>query len=471
MKNLETVQWVDMVFGQCDLGDPRRLARLKDYAARQSEAPTASTFGACEGDVAATEGAYRFLRNKAVKAKNIDRGVALSTVELCKGRKTLLAIQDSTSVALAHVPLRDGLKEKGCPTGFMVHSTLMADGDTGEVIGLIDQVRWIRPKDRPDKSMRKERNYEDKESFRWEESSRRVAELLVDASNAITVCDREADIFDYLQYHLDNNSRFVMRASQDRALEKGVKLWQKMEDLPVVGYREIKIAQRGPWKPEFEKTREGRKARSARLELRAGVITLPFPSRQEIKESITVNVVYVKELNPPDGREPLIWRLFTSEPVDTLALVSRVVGFYEQRWLIEEFHKCWKVGCRLEERPFQSLDAVETLIAITAPIGARLLQFQCMADVSPDAPANKMLTLEELECLHAMTKPGTPMPKAPPTNKEVYHTIAKLGGWMDTKRTGRVGWQAIWKGWSRFQDRFFGWKLAKTAAGPSALYL
>src|SRR3989338_3566589 len=324
MKNLETVQWVDMVFGQCDLGDPRRLARLKDYAARQSEAPTASTFGACEGDVAATEGAYRFLRNKAVKAKNIDRGVALSTVELCKGRKTLLAIQDSTSVALAHVPLRDGLKEKGCPAGFMVHSTLMADGDTGEVIGLIDQVRWIRPKDRPDKSMRKERNYEDKESFRWEESSRRVAELLVDASNAITVCDREADIFDYLQYHLDNNSRFVMRASQDRALEKGVKLWQKMEDLPVAGYREIKIAQRGPWKPEFEKTREGRKARSARLELRAGVITLPFPSRQEIKESITVNVVYVKELNPPDGREPLIWRLFTSEPVDTLALVSRV---------------------------------------------------------------------------------------------------------------------------------------------------
>jgi hypothetical protein len=35
-------------------------------------------------------------------------------------------------------------------------------------------------------------------------------------------------------------------------------------------------------------------------------------------------------------------------PVTTLEDALRVVGFYQQRWLIEEFHKALKTGCRLE---------------------------------------------------------------------------------------------------------------------------
>jgi len=26
----------------------------------------------------------------------------------------------------------------------------------------------------------------------------------------------------------------------------------------------------------------------------------------------------------------------------------------------------------------------------------------------------------------------------------------RLGGWYDTKRTGRIGWQTLWHGWELF---------------------
>ena len=40
-----------------------------------------------------------------------------------------------------------------------------------------------------------------------------------------------------------------------------------------------------------------------------------------------------------------------------------------------------------------------------------------------------------------------------PTLRWAYEPIAKLGGWTDTKRTGRAGWDTMWHGWFRFQER------------------
>ncbi|MBI4568194.1 MAG: hypothetical protein HY719_07340 [Planctomycetes bacterium] len=42
-------------------------------------------------------------------------------------------------------------------------------------------------------------------------------------------------------------------------------------------------------------------------------------------------------------------------------------------------------------------------------------------------------------------------------------TLAALGGWKDTKRTGRVGWEALWRGWDRLQERVTGYRVALAA--------
>ncbi len=463
MNTIETTQWAEEIFGKCNLGDPRRVTRLVNYAAKQAAAPGASTFGSCEGDMAASEGAYRFLRNDNVEPKDIDNGVARATVAQCLRKNVVLAIQDTTGVEVAHVPLRAQLKDEGCPTGFLVHSSLMVDGETGVPIGLINQMRWIREKERAGKETRRQRNYEEKESYRWEVASRRMVALMGDASNVITLADREADIFEFLHYHQENRLRYVVRVSHERILASGETLWSHLEKMPMLGYRQIEIGQRGPWRPAFEKNeRPGRKARVATLEIRAGQMTLPQPKRSKSSSPVIVNVVYIKEIDVPEGSEPLEWRLFTSEPIDAFESVSLIIKYYGLRWLIEEFHKSWKVGCRLEERVLQSLDAVERFMAISGPIAIRLLQLQLAAYESPDGLCAN-LSEDELQCLSAMPIGGKPPKKGPMSNRDIYYAIAKLGGWMDTKRNGRVGWQSIWKGWARFQDRFEGWRLAKKA--------
>ncbi|HHT9169613.1 TPA: IS4 family transposase, partial [Legionella pneumophila] len=41
-----------------------------------------------------------------------------------------------------------------------------------------------------------------------------------------------------------------------------------------------------------------------------------------------------------------------------------------------------------------------------------------------------------------------------------YKAIAKLGGWTDSKRTGKAAWSTIWKGWFRLQERVEGLRIA-----------
>lgn len=301
MNTIETAQWSELTFGQCNLGDSRLTNRLIDYAKRQADAPGASTMGSCDGNEAASEGAYRFLRNERVNPKDIDKGVFLSTAEQCKGHELLLSIQDTTGVEVSHVPLRKNLSSMGEPSGFLVHTNMMVNAKSGCPIGIIDQQRVVRPnrKDRRDTEKRKKTSYQDKESYRWESSSCQMVELLGDARNVITICDREADLFEFLEYHRRENLRFIVRCSQNRVLASGKMLWDEMKEMPIVGYRQIEIAQRGPWKPAFEKTREGREARTAILEIRSGSVMLPCPKGKDSSEllPISINIVYVTEMS------------------------------------------------------------------------------------------------------------------------------------------------------------------------------
>ena len=43
----------------------------------------------------------------------------------------------------------------------------------------------------------------------------------------------------------------------------------------------------------------------------------------------------------------------------------------------------------------------------------------------------------------------------------VYKAIAKLGGFTDSRRTGIAGWDTLWKGWDKLQERVQGMLMAK----------
>jgi hypothetical protein len=469
-------QWAEQQFSRCELGDVRRTQRLVDYAARQAAQPDASTNAVCAGDDAVAEGTYRWMRNSAIDPKGVDEGPFAATVDACRGRELVLAIQDTTTLTFPHALAAElgsvGGVEGHHVGGVLVHSTLMVDAQSREPLGLIDQERWSRPvarvrskpQRRKTKQDHKKRAYQDKESAKWEQATQRMSSRFGDTNNVLTVCDREADIYDYITYLVEHGQRFVLRAGQDRFLltPKG-HLFELMAQQPVIGTRSVEISQRGAQRgtPKQNK-REARSARTATMSIRKATVKLARPAnRRDGPEAVEIGVVYLRERNAPNGEKPAEWLLLTGEPVAKRAQVERVIGYYECRWLIEEFHKSWKTGCRLEQRRFQSLGNLERFLAVTAPIAVRILQLRTLAQLSPDEPCSSVLSRAHWECLAARVKPGHALPKRPPTLGWATVEIARLGGWRDTKQTGRIGWQALWRGWSTLEALVEGWSLAQ----------
>ena len=459
------------MFGQCELGDLRRTRRAVDVAARQATKPDGSIHQICDGDDAAAEGAYRLLRNSAVKPTALEEGPFEHNAALCKQAPLILAIQDTTTLVYKH-SVAEQLGDLGGGRGFIVHSTLAVNAETQEIIGLLDQQRWSRPASKTKKRKRKKKEkkqlpYEQRESYKWEKASQRIEKRLDSMEQVIQVVDREADIFEYIKERIANSQRYVIRASHDRTLATTEShLWDFMRSRPALGYYEVTIGQRGAQPAELGRTaRAARPARIAKMELRTARnvrLLSPEPRKKRQENSwIEVNVVYAREIGAAAAKEVLEWMIVTSEPVASKKLARTVISYYEQRWLIEEFHKAWKTGCTVEQRRLQTPSNLERLAVITAHVAVRLLQLRCLAYCDPERPCDVLFSQEEWRCLHITTQKSRPLPKTPPSMLWAIQAIAKLGGWRDTKRTGRIGWLSLWRGWERFQERFVGWQHAR----------
>ena len=84
-----------------------------------------------------------------------------------------------------------------------------------------------------------------------------------------------------------------------------------------------------------------------------------------------------------------------------------------------------------------------------------------------DAPGLQSITSRRPRSLGdlASEKPGTILqkrkaPSTAPTIKWALQAVARLAGWTDTKRTGRIGWETLWKGWMKLEDMADGFKVA-----------
>jgi hypothetical protein len=208
--------------------------------------------------------------------------------------------------------------------------------------------------------------------------------------------------------------------------------------------------------------KNGRKAREAVLSVRAGEVVLRSPSDRPHLRPLTVHVVYSLEENPPSGEEELEWMLLTSEPVPDFDAACRILDDYRMRWRVEDFHKAWKTGCKVEERRMQQPEHMERLAVILAFIAVRLLQIGELAREDPKASCEPAFRPQQWRCLWARMEKTTP-PKTPPTIEWARKAVARLGGWSDTKRDGRIGWISFWRGWLRLQDLVEGWELAAAA--------
>jgi len=460
----DSQEWAAYTFGCSKLGDVRRTRRLVDIAARMAHSAGSSLAKSCQGNVAAQLGGYRLMRNPTVEPEAIAEAGFGAAVRLISPDVTLLALEDTTTLSYRHSAVDElgviGTDPGASSRGFLVHSVLLVDADTERTLGLAAQQRWCRDEQAHGKKhQRKKRAYQDKESYKWQRASEQLSlRLGTHMARTISVCDRESDVYEYLDYKLQNGQRFVIRASVDRALSCSAgRLFDVLdENAELLGYKSVEVPQRG-----------GRKARRAKLALSAMRVELRPPARTQGKlgGALEVNAILAHEIDPPDGIQPLCWRLLTSEAIDDVSRLETIVRYYELRWRIEEYHKVWKSGVGVERQRYQRAANLERMLVITAFVAVRLLQLREAMTVETKSGVDgaAILDNEQWRVLWATTE-KTAIPREPPSAGWAFLALARLGGFTDTKRTGRPGWATIWYGWFRLQERVEGYRLAKAAS-------
>jgi len=252
---VDEISWSHEMFGQCDLGDKRRTRRLVDVAARLARHAGSSLAQSCQSEQAAALGGYRLISNDKVEAQAIAESGFEAVAQLCAQHAgDLLAVEDTTTMQYTHAVAAHlglvGSLPKSKQRGYLVHSVLLLGAESERTLGLLEQRRWCRDDACFGKTQaRKHRAYQDKESFKWQQASERMAHRMGKQGMArtISVCDRESDIYDYLRYKLEQGQRFVVRARCDRPLsDQDQSLFAAVKDHGTVLYDStVEIAQRG----------------------------------------------------------------------------------------------------------------------------------------------------------------------------------------------------------------------------------
>jgi hypothetical protein len=176
---------------------------------------------------------------------------------------------------------------------------------------------------------------------------------------------------------------------------------------------------------------------------------------------LTVWVLRVWEIDPPKGQERLEWVLITNEPVRSFADAYRVVGWYECRWIIEEYHKGMKTGCRIESPQFTTEDRLQPALAVLSVVTLTLLQLRD-ASRRADAKTRKATTVINPLYVEVLSQWRHKKIKLAWTVHEFYYALARLGGHQNRKHDHPPGWQVIWEGWKELLPMVTGYDAAKT---------
>ena len=354
---------------------------------------------------------------------------------------TCLVISDTMETDFGIHRQVDGLGPTGDGRGrgFMLQSSLMVQADTREVIGLAGQELFYR-KPRQDPN---ENSYRRTQRARESEVWGRVIDLVGTPAPAVKylhVCDRGADNLEVFCHCREQQSGWVIRATQLKRRGKtpdgrSVKLNDWLAAQPVLGTYELLVRATGK-----------DKARTARLEIRAAPFVLITPKRKTAylrkigPQQIAGWVVEAREINPPKGATAVRWVLHTSETVNTFEQAWQILEYYEARWLIEEFHKCLKTGCRLESRLYETAARLEALAGMLSVLAVRLLQMKSVARRQPQLPAEHIVPKAWLEMLRAIRQ------RPIHTIRDFFRHLAGLGGFLMRKRDGEPGWITLWRG-------------------------
>jgi hypothetical protein len=448
------------MFAHAQLGDERRTRRLVT-AFEQIRRHPGGTLPDKLASPADLKALYHLCACRAVTHAALIAALrAYTLLRIARQAGPVLVIHDATELDYTTLTsLSDDLGQigKGTHRGYVCHNVIALDAETGEVLGLLDQVLHCRDEVPEHESLPELRDRETRESLLWLKG----AAQLPAKAQLIDVADQGASTFEFLESEAHSGRRFVIRNGKVRKVYAGHEplgsthyLKDYVQSLPELGRFAMDV-----------QAQKGRKARTqAEFALRGGAVLLLPPHARHGhhgRKPLPLYVVQVVEASPPPkGDKPIEWILLTNEPVASEDDAWRVVGWYERRWVVEEYHKALKTGCQIEDMQFTTVARLQPAIALLSAVALTLLNLRD-ASRRPDAETRPAATLFAVEYVEVLSLWRHRKLCSKMTVHDFFFALARLGGHQNRKHDHRPGWLILWRGWVKLQCMLDGYLAAK----------
>src|SRR5438093_11827824 len=265
------------------------------------------------------------------------------------------------------------------------------DGESEACLGLVAGAVWTRcgrvgvPHGK--------RPLDQKESHRWIKTATAGKGVLEGAATVTMVADREADLYALWALVPEPGIHVLGRIHHDRSVVGGGSLTTIARQWRLAGTRRMMLRER-PGRPE----------REARLELRFGVVTIARPrdaGAPGLPAQVRLSVIELSEPDPPQGSEPITWRLLTTHPAANAAAAWQIVDWYRARWIIEQlFRLLKKQDCA--SRTAKSRPPNDCLSSSPLPLMPRCSPCSCFRPGTGAAVSRLLLPLRPMNSAPSM---------------------------------------------------------------------
>ena len=458
--------WVESEIAGCELGDARLNRRLGLILSSLGERPGKSLPTAFQ-DWANTKAAYRFFANEKVSEDMILSGhFAASALRVQGTDGPILVLQDTTEFSFKRsAPEKIGYTKTSCGRksedgrhvhhticGMLMHASLAITSD-GLPLGLTAAKFWSRERFRATRLLKRKINptrvpIDQKESMRWLENMRASTELIGAPHRCVHIGDRESDIYELFCLAQEIGTSFLVRSCVDRLAEDGTTtIAQVMSDVEASGTHLVRFRDNSGQQQE------------ACLSVKYTTMTVCPPiGKQKNYANHVLQIIHAQEIDPPDHRPPLFWKLITNLEVNSFADAVHKLEWYARRWSIETFFKTLKSGCRVEDIRLTTADRLANCIALACVTAWRISWLTWLKRTEPEGSPAAVFTHTEMVLLQ---RSRTPVQGHTSHDLNFYLTaVARLGGYLARRHDPPPGTIVLWRGFSRLADLVIGYEAA-----------
>jgi len=329
-------------------------------------------------------------------------------------------------------------------------------------LGFSDIYLWNRSLDAQTKHDRKYKDLavEQKESYRWIDSSTMSKQCLEQAEAVVIIQDREGDIFEQIERIPDQKTFLLIRSQINRRLKDGDHLWDVLNQAPLSGCYSVFIDSDSHSKEP---------SRHAEIEVRFVKTEIAPPYKNRNSHSQTLYAIEAREINSI-AAEPVHWRLVSTWPVEDYATACMIIQWYTWRWIIEEmFRMLKKEGFDIEGSELENGWAIRKLCVMLLDTILKLLQMHIEYNTPEEGGPEIQVCFDEQqkECLSLINQKlqgktsKLKNPYAPDKLKWAVWIIARSGGWKGYTSQRPPGMTTLFNGLQRFNNIMDGWNLLK----------